>query len=149
VVAKRVLVILVSCQILRIFSFLSTQLPAPAPHCRAPEPTSNVPWPVVSRCAAARLLSCMPGAGGVYERVLRVRLPEHREHHLVRKAPMPPATGSSLCLYSSFTLKRALPCPALPYPALASLLPTPPCLPAAVVEGDHRERGAPGLQRLR
>lgn len=38
----------VLCQVLRILSFLSTQLPAPAPHCRAPEPTSNVPWPVVS-----------------------------------------------------------------------------------------------------
>lgn len=46
VVLKRVLVILVSCQVLRILTFLSTQLPAPAPHCRAPEPTSNVPWPV-------------------------------------------------------------------------------------------------------
>ena len=51
VMAKRVLVIVVSCQVLRILSFLSTQLPAPAPHCRAPEPTSNVPWPVVSRPA--------------------------------------------------------------------------------------------------
>ena len=47
VVLKRVLVVLVSCQVLRILSFLSTQLPAPAPHCRAPEPTSNVLWPVV------------------------------------------------------------------------------------------------------
>ncbi|KAL4447517.1 hypothetical protein ABPG75_004736 [Micractinium tetrahymenae] len=46
VVLKRVLVILVSCQVLRILTFLSTQIPAPAPHCRAPEPTSNVPWPV-------------------------------------------------------------------------------------------------------
>lgn len=44
----QVLVILVTCQVLRICTFLSTQLPAPAPHCRAPEPTSNVPWPVVS-----------------------------------------------------------------------------------------------------
>jgi len=53
VVLKRVLVILVSCQVLRILTFLSTQIPAPAPHCRAPEPTSNVPWPVVSGAAAA------------------------------------------------------------------------------------------------
>lgn len=37
----------VLCQVLRIVSFLSTQLPAPAPHCRAPESTSNAPWPVV------------------------------------------------------------------------------------------------------
>lgn len=46
VVLKRALVVVVLCQILRIVSFLSTQLPAPAPHCRAPEPTSNAPWPV-------------------------------------------------------------------------------------------------------
>jgi hypothetical protein len=51
VVLKRVLVILVLCQALRILTFLSTQLPGPAPHCRRPEPTSDVPWPVVSAAA--------------------------------------------------------------------------------------------------
>ena len=45
--AARAPLLQVLCQVLRIVSFLSTQLPAPAPHCRAPESTSNAPWPVV------------------------------------------------------------------------------------------------------
>ena len=62
VTAHRVLVVLVSCQVLRILTFLSTQLPAPAPHCRAPEPTSNVPWPEV-RPAALRGAALGAGLG--------------------------------------------------------------------------------------
>ncbi|GAB4822298.1 hypothetical protein N2152v2_009344 [Parachlorella kessleri] len=45
VVLKRVLVILITCQVLRIITFLATQIPAPNYHCLADEPTSTLPWP--------------------------------------------------------------------------------------------------------
>mmetsp|Transcript_15114 Transcript_15114/g.45628 ORF Transcript_15114/g.45628 Transcript_15114/m.45628 type:complete len:388 (+) Transcript_15114:311-1474(+) len=45
VLFSRFLCILVTCQMLRSASFLSTGLPGPAYHCRLGKPTAHLPWP--------------------------------------------------------------------------------------------------------
>ena len=115
----------VLCQILRIVSFLSTQLPAPAPHCRAPEPTSNAPWPVVSESLQTRgtcTCSCTPAVAGA------ARLAAFQA-----AASTDSACAAAAGCSTSSNCSARLSCDLI----------------SAVVASDHCQCGAPGVQGLR